>query len=198
MKRLLALPLLVTAFLCQAAPAIGGVNSCKLLTLEELQAAGMSSLQLQKTDTSMSDKDEAKAPSDIRTDMCTYYVKDGDLSALVVTVVESFAHQVSGQAVSAWLRQDEAGSDGKETPAEERKRFGITTCERGHYPVPSVDGKSVEANQAFVSCSRRVGRRHLLLSLQSSAGTEALPSMEKALHILDTAAERLKKVSKGK
>jgi hypothetical protein len=198
MKSILSLSLLATAFVCQAAPAISGVDSCKLLSLTELKAAGLAELKLQKADTSLSDKDEAKAPSDIRSDMCTYYIKDSDLGALAVTVVESFAPQVSGQAVSAWLRQDEAGAESKESPAEERKRFGVTTCERGHYPIPSVDGKSVEANQAFVSCSRRVGRRHLMLSLQTSAGGDTLPSMEKTIRLLDTAADRLKKAGKGK
>lgn len=198
MKSIVALSLLASALVCQAAPAISGVDSCKLLSLAELKAAGLAELKLQKADTSRSDKDEAKAPSDIRSDMCTYYIKDGDLGALAVTVVESFAPQVSGQAVSAWLRQDEAGAESKESPAEERKRFGATTCEKGHYPVPSVDGKSVEANQAFVSCSRRVGRRHLMISLQSSAAGDVLPSMEKTIRLLDTAADRLKKAGKMK
>lgn len=196
MKRFFLIATLFLTSGAMAAPAISGVDPCKLLTLAELQAVGVKGLRQHKIDKSLSDKDEVKAPSDVRTDMCTYYVKDGELSALAFAVVESFAPQVSGQAVSAWLLQSDAESI--ETPAEERKRFGDTTCESGHYRVPSIDGKSTEANQAFISCSRRVGKRHLLVSLQSSTGASALPDMDKVRHLLDLAGERLKKAGKVK
>ena len=177
---------------------IPGVDSGKLLPLNELEKWGFGTRAAAPPVHRDMETAKLNTPGDLHTDICDLS-NDGAKTtpAKAFIVVESFDDGITEESVAVWLQDMEAKNKAMDAKVKaaakdsnsdhtEEFKLGNATCESGHYPVVTKQGDA-PATMHYVACDQQVASRHVAINLEWPGDEPVLPTVEETKALLDTA-----------